>query len=192
MHGNLNFEIIFDGGDETNQAGFSMNEKNQENGILSLQTPAINPADVRVNLGTETSKPDRYGKSSQLVPIKVNKKIFDFRVSLFSEHFGLDLHTLLFPNSLTFWNKAWNTVLTNTLFYDKAFKVLPTDECRTYKDIKRRDDEARNFSKEDITSTEHCVKGHAVFYPANFLCDDDKILKMSFVQNLVLPIRALL
>lgn len=131
----------------------------------------------------------------------VNDKIFEFRLRIFNEHFGLDKKDLLFPNSELFWAKAWNTLRINTYFYDEVFSVLPSAKYSNWAAVKSRkkdkdgnvisDDKFTKVQQDKYSKLREYVKGHAVIYPFSFL-KEENLLKMSLLMDLVLPIRALL
>ena len=69
---------------------------------------------------------------------RVNKKVHEFRVKLFEEHFGLPSTELLFPSSNYFWAQAWNIARINTKVYESVFQVYPSSTYTNWAKLKER------------------------------------------------------
>mgnify|MGYP000724080281 CR=1 FL=1 len=120
----------------------------------------------------------------------VNKKIHDFRTSLFMEHFGLKYEEVVFPSSNSFWATAWNVTQINTQIYDKVFKIYPTDSCRSWAEVKNQADRKTDWPL--FEQVKDNIKGHAVLYPYKFLLDENLLdAKKVELSLYLLPMKAL-
>lgn len=109
------------------------------------------------------------------VQFTVNRQIHEFRVKLMSEHFGLGPDDVAVPFSSYSWSKFWNILKYNTYFYDRCFKVYPSNRYKNWEDFRtaRKNPTPQNlFDKEAFIELNPFVKGHAVEYPFNFLVQE--------------------
>lgn len=112
--------------------------------------------------------------------VGVNKQIFDFRVNLFTEHFGLKMEDLAHVNSNRFWTKAWNTAYANTQIYEKVWHVYPSNQYTKFSDMDSRVDEKGKvkFNRPAFETLNQKIVGHAVVYPHNFLNEENLINRL--------------
>ena len=116
----------------------------------------------------------------------VTKKIHEFRVNLFKEHFGMDIE---FPAQEQNWNVMQHIVSTNTEVFSKVFRIYPADEYSTWVSLQSRD---KKFSKEAFDALIPKIQGHAVAYPYKFLHNENLLDgNNSELSLMVVPIYAL-
>lgn len=107
--------------------------------------------------------------------IKVNKKIHELRTKIFTEHFGLDEKKVIWPADEYFWRCALNIAKINTQFYDRVFKVLPSNKYSNYKSLEKRKKKYEGkepFDPKAFQDLRPLVSGHAVCYPYKFLMNE--------------------
>jgi phospholipase D1/2 len=120
-------------------------------------------------------------------PWAVCTKVHQFRRSIFSEHFGMDIP---FPTNSDCWSAMVQTVRFNTDFYSKSFKIFPSNEYRSFAAMQHRNKE---FDQSFFDANKHQVRGNAVEYPYYFLNDEDIIAsKNSELSLMVVPLYALM
>lgn len=102
------------------------------------------------------------------------KRIVSFRKQIFKEHYGIDIED---PSSEKDWKSMLNIAKMNTDFYNRVFKVYPSNEYQTFKSVKNRN---KTFDQEGFQSGKDFIKGHAVVYPYNFLVDENLTAAMNY------------
>lgn len=99
----------------------------------------------------------------------VNSTIHEFRSSIFVEHFGLSAQEVLWPGAEFFWRTAFNVAKINTQFYDRVFKVYPSNLYPDFQSLRSRKKTLDIRAFEDLRGL---VSGYAVEYPLYFLCKE--------------------
>ena len=99
----------------------------------------------------------------------VNSQIHEFRTSIFKDHFGLSSQEVLWPGSELFWKTAYNVAKLNTQFYERVFKVFPSNLYPDFHSLRNRKAELDLRAFEDLRGL---VSGYAVEYPIDFLCKE--------------------
>lgn len=123
---------------------------------------------------------------------KVNNEVHKFRCRLFTEHFGLDEEEVRDPTSTMFWRSALNVAQYNTAFYEKVFNVYPTNAHHSWKAfLEACQGKSDSFNRDIFQKCHKRVKGHAVFYPFQFLKDEKLKLAARNTHLQVVPVRAL-
>ena len=116
----------------------------------------------------------------------VTKKIHDFRVNLFREHFGMDIE---FPANPHSWTVMWHIARTNTEIFSKVFKIYPDDAYPSWMSLQTRDKKFDQNAFDELTPK---IQGHAVVYPYKFLLNENLLDgKNSELSLMVVPIYAL-
>lgn len=124
---------------------------------------------------------------TDLGPWPVSTTIHQFRRSLFGEHFGVDIP---FPSNQACWNTMCEIVNFNTDFYNKSFKIYPSNEYRSFAALQKRN---KQFDQNFFNANCNKVRGNAVEYPYHFLNDEDLIAsKNSELSLMVVPLYALM
>lgn len=99
----------------------------------------------------------------------VNSKIHEFRTNIFMEHFGMEPHEVIWASSELFWKTAYNIMRINTQFYERVFKVFPSNLYRDFNSLNKRE---KNLDRRAFDDLKDLVSGFAVEYPFNFLRDE--------------------
>ena len=99
---------------------------------------------------------------------KVNRKIHDYRKMLFKEHFGQDV---IDPTSDQTWFDLWSIANSNTCIYGNYFRCFPSNEYRSFDELKRENRKTETNSNYDLEK----IQGHVVLYPYYFLDKVDLI-----------------
>ena len=96
----------------------------------------------------------------------VNSKINEFRVSIFKDHFGMSEQEVVWPGSELFWKSAHNVAKINTQFYDRVFKVYPSNLYPNWHSLWSR---KKLIDLREFEDLKGLVSGIAVEYPFKFL-----------------------
>ncbi|CAK62572.1 unnamed protein product (macronuclear) [Paramecium tetraurelia] len=109
-------------------------------------------------------------------PYVASKFAHTLRTSLYMEHFDMPYEKVIDPLNLQFEKESTAQANINTRMYKQVFACYPHDDIRKVSDYQEF---KANKHLDEYDQFKSFIKGHAVIFPLQFLCEEDLNIKVT-------------